>query len=57
MSSPKVMASTLKASNSNIKLNEPDGFDDEYAFPRQLIPTSMKGLFVLYLYIYICYYN
>ncbi|KAI8888806.1 hypothetical protein K501DRAFT_320719 [Backusella circina FSU 941] len=42
MSSPKVMASTLKASNSNIKLDEPDGFDDEYTFPRQLIPTSMK---------------
>lgn len=42
MCSPKVMASTLKAKgfgDHNI-LGE---FDDNYSFPRQLIPETMKG--------------
>lgn len=44
MCSPKVMASTLKAKgygDDNI-LGE---FDDDYLFPRQRLPETLKGSF------------
>ena len=44
MCSPKIMASTLKARGFGDH-NIPGEFDDNYSFPRQLIPETMKGKF------------